>query len=238
MKRLAEEVSVDHKMMNDLDSGSLAPGVLRYVIPHIVIRAPQTVKNKKPAFSLRGNLLRVEDFAQQLLEDNGYTVFKGDDAHLFFSILSFNFKNSFFLDVCKNLVGQDADKHLATLDVAVSKCIAESCITEELISQAELVLMMYYSSYPPKKEIHSALSEQVRRLDQDIVLSLVRFYRQVEYTTKGAPDLFAVRNSSFYFVEVKSQTDSLSAAQYDFFEGFLNMVGENILVLRVLPQVI
>ncbi len=223
-------------MINGPDIKNLTTEIVRYAIPHIVIRAEQTIKNKKPLFLLRGNLLGVEEFAQQMLEYNGYTVFKGDDVHLFFSILSFNFKNSFFLDVCKNWMGQDADKHLAALETAVSKCIAESHIADELFNIAESVLKMYYSSYPPKKEIHSALRQQLRTLDKDVVLSLIRFYRQVGYKTKGVPDLFVIRSSSFYFIEVKSQTDSLSAEQYDFFEGFLNMVGKNILVLRVLPQ--
>lgn len=225
------------KILDDLDVRGLGTEVMRYSIPHIVIRVPKTFKNKKPAFLVRGNLLKVEEFVQQLLEDNGYTVFKGDDAHLFFSILSFNFKDSFFLDVCKNWVGRDADKHLATLDAALSKCLRESRMSGELIRQAELVLMSYYSSYPPKQEIHRALSREIKSLDQDSVLNIVRFYRQMQYTTKGAPDLFVIRNSWFHFIEVKSETDSLSVAQYDFFEGFLNLVGENILVFRVLPAV-
>jgi len=37
-----EVVSVNHSMMDDLDTRNLAPGVLRYVIAHLVIRATST----------------------------------------------------------------------------------------------------------------------------------------------------------------------------------------------------
>ena len=228
---------VDQCMMDKLDVSGVASSVMSYSIPHVTVRAPQTVRNRKPAFSIGDTLLRVEDFAQHLLENNGFKVFKGDDAHLFFSILSVNFKNSFFMDVCRNWVGPDLDKHLATLDAAVSRCLAASCMSEDLIGQAESILMMYYSSYPPKTATHSALATELRELDRDVLLNVIRFYRKAEYTTKGAPDLFAVRDSSLCFVEVKSKTDSLSAEQYDFFEGFLEMVGNYVLVLRVLPQI-
>ena len=223
-------------LISRLDVVGLASTVISYSIPHLTVRAPQTLRNSKPAFSIGNAQLSVEHFAQHLLEQNGFKVFKGDDAHLFFSILSVNFKNSFFMEVCRNWVGPNLDSHLSTLEAAVSECLAGSRITEDMIAQAESILMKYYSSYPPKTAIHRALATELRGLDQHVLLNVLRFYRKAQYTTKGAPDLFVVRPPLFCFVEVKSITDSLRPEQYDFIEGFLEMVGDYILVLRILPE--
>ena len=48
--------------------------------------------------------------------------------------------------------------------------------------------------------------------------------------------IYIVLNSTSRFIEVKSQTDSLSSEQYKYFEDFLTSVSKNILVLRVLPE--
>ena len=72
--------------------------------------------------------------------------------------------------------------------------------------------------------------------ERQILLKILHFYRELGYTTKGAPDLFLVRNGSFWFAEVKTINDWLSPEQYRFVEGFLKTVGDNITVLRVLPE--
>lgn len=222
-------------MLDELETVGLTSSIQRYAISHIAMKVHQIVRNKRPFFLLEGEPLKVEDFAQRLFQRAAYRVFKGDDAHLFFSILSFNFKDSFFYEVCKNWVGHDAEKHLSTLEAVVSKCLDQCNVTEELIKETEVILNKYYMPYPPKQAIHSAIAELVRTFNPVLLLKLLRFYRVMGYTTKGAPDLLIVRNSGFWFVEVKSQNDSLSPDQYEFFEGFLKMVGENILVLRLLP---
>ncbi len=222
-------------MLDKLETVGLISGVRRYAISHIAIKSRQVVRDKRPFFLLEGELLKVEDFSQRLFERDGYRVFSGDDAHLFFSILSFNFRDSFFYEVCKNWVGHDAEIHLGALETAVSKCLDQCHVTEELIREAGVILNKYYAAYPPKQAVHLAIGELTRTFNPELLLNLLRFYRATGYTTKGAPDLFIIRDSDFWFVEVKSQNDSLSPEQYDFFEGFIKMVGENILVLRLLP---
>ncbi len=211
-------------------------GAVQYAIPYIVIRARVKQNDKKILYPLAGKLVRVEEYASHLLQHVGWSIYKGDDAHLFFSVLSCNFKDSFFRDVCRNWVGPSAEKRIVELDAAVTKSINDGVLAPQLIDKAEQMLQKYYSSYPPKQIIHKNIAKHTRFVDQGLLLKLLRFYRNVGYTTKGAPDLFAANNGSFCFVEVKSHTDSLSPAQCDFFEGYLTSVSENIFVLRIVPE--
>lgn len=196
----------------------------QYAVPHVVIRLPRG----EPAGT------RVENLAQSALEKSDYRVFAGGDANLFFSMLSINFRESHFFEVCKTHVGEAADQLLRQLEERVSRCLAASDLSDEWIDSAATILERYYSIYPSKAAVHLEIANAVRQLDRSAILRVVRFYRDLGYKTKGAPDLFLVRGSSFWFAEVKSAGDSLSRAQYEFFEGFLRIVGENILVLRVL----
>lgn len=209
---------------------------VQYAIPHIVIRARIQQNDKKILYPLAGKLVRVEEYARYLLQHAGWFIYKGDDAHLFFSVLSCNFKDSFFRDVCRNWVGPSAEKQIERLDAAASKSISEGILDPQLIDEAEQILLKYYSSYPPKRTIHKNLAQHTRSIEHSLLLKLLSFYRNAGYTTKGAPDLFATNNGSFRFVEVKSHTDSLSSAQYDFFEGYLTSVSNNIFVLRIVPE--
>jgi hypothetical protein len=211
-------------------------GAVQYAIPHIVARAHVQQKGKKPLYPLEGKLVRVEEYASYLLQQAGWTVYKGDDAHLFFSVFSCNFKDSFFREVCRNWVGPTAEDRIARLDAAVSQSIANHALDPHLIEEAEEMLLNYYSTYPPKRAVHTAIAQHIRSFDHGLLLKLLRFYRTAGYKTKGAPDLFLASNGSFCFVEVKSHTDSLSSEQYDFFEGYLTSVSDNILVLRVMPE--
>jgi hypothetical protein len=214
---------------------SIAGGI-SFAIPHMVVRARPQARGKRSLYPLAGDLVRVEHYAAHLLEEAGFRVFKGDDAHLFFSILSCNFKDSFFREVYGNWAGPGAEERVAQLDAAVSRVLARDVFEAALIDEAEAMLSAYYASYPPKRNVHTAIASYTRTFDHDMLLRLVRFYRGAGYTTKGAPDLFTVAGSSFLFVEVKSHTDSLSAAQYEFFQGYLTSVGDNILVMRVVPE--
>jgi len=120
------------------------------------------MKNNKPLFPLAEKLLKVEEFAERLFRANGYEVFKGEDVHFFFSILSFNFKRSFFFQVYRNWVGEDAEEQLLALEATVSRCLSEACVSDELISLAESALAKYYTSYPRKLKLYSALVKHVR----------------------------------------------------------------------------
>lgn len=212
------------------------PGGLEYAIPHVLVRAEVRQEGNRTLYAVAGRLVRVEQYAGHLLQQAGWSVYKGDDAHLFFSVLSCNFKDSFFREVCQNWVGPTAEDRIARLDAAVSKSIAEGALAPDLINEAEQVLLRYYSGYPPKRSVHAALAKHARSFEEGLLLKVLRFYPAAGYTTKGAPDLFAARDGSFRLVEVKSHTDSLSSAQYDFFEGYLTCVSDNILVLRVVPE--
>ena len=211
------------------------PGAVPYAIPHIVVRAPTEQGGHTRLYQVDGKLLRVEQYASHFLRNAGWSVVKGDDAHLFLSVLSCNFKDSFFREVCRNWVGASAEERIARIDAAVTCSLAAGKLQAGLVDEAEAMLLKYYASYPPKQAVHATVAKHVRSMDQGLVLRLIAFYRGAGYTTKGAPDLFAASGGSFWFVEVKSQKDSLSAAQYEFFEGYLTSVAQHILVLRVVP---
>ena len=116
------------------------------------------------------------------------------------------------------------------LEIAASKFIANKTLDPHLVEEAKDMLLSYYSTYPLKKSVHTAIANYVQSFEQNLVLSLLKFYRKSGYKTKGAPDLFATKNGSFLFIEVKSHTDSLSSAQYEFFEGYLTSVSNNIFI--------
>lgn len=213
-------------------------GAVRYSIPHIVFRSEVCQNDsRRPLYLVEGKSLRVEEYASHMLTNAGWSVFKGDDAHLFFSVLSCNFKDSFFREVCGNWIGASAEERIVQINTAVKDSLASGKLQAGLIEEAEDMLLKYYASYPPKQVIYNVLSKHVRSMDHCLLLRLIAFYRRSGYKTKGAPDLFAVSGGSYWFIEVKSESDSLSAAQYEFFEGYLTSVGQNILVLRVISDV-
>jgi hypothetical protein len=212
-------------------------GIQHYFIPHISLRAHQVTRRTKPLFLVDNEEVKVEELARRFFETNGYTVFKGDDVHLYFSVLSYNFKDSFFYDVYHNWVGENAYAILTTLEALVLDCVSQSRVNRELIVHASHAIAAYYSSYDEKKVTYSLLTDSLEQLDQEDVLAVIKFYRSAGYTTKGSPDLFIAKDNRFAFVEVKSLNDSLSPYQYDFIEGYLANVGDNIYVCRVLPTV-
>ncbi len=222
-------------LLDDLKRTRFTSDIQHYAIPHVSLKASQSNKKKQPLFLVDDEPVKVEELAQRFFEKNSYQVHKGDDAHLFFSVLSSNFRESFFYAVCKNYVGQGANKLLDELEALVVTCLDRSEVSEELIEHAQLILTRYYSAYRPKRGVHSALARLSKRFDPGILLRLLKFYRALAYTTKGAPDLFIARGPDFAFVEVKSLNDSLSPDQYAFLERYLSTVGDNIYVLRVLP---
>lgn len=174
--------------------------VQEYCILHLVVRSQGRVGEKNSLFLLEGQQLKVEVFARKVLERSGYRVFLGEDAHFFFGVLSFNFEDSFFLKTYQNWVGgrgANAGIILAELKRAVSKCLADSRLSGELLDKAANAVREYYA-FPPKSEIHSQLDRVIRRLDPETVLRAIRFYRETGYTTKGVPDLFVAKDSSLF----------------------------------------
>ena len=216
-----------------LNSNHLFKDSIEYAIQHKTIWATQITRKKRPLFVIDQNEVRVEEFATYILEQNGYKVFKGEDVHFFISILSLNFLDSYFLQVFHNWVGSSAQSHINRLSTL---CIELDSKGEEHILSGESAVLAYYSQYTPKKRIYQELTKRLINMDRDFLYRLTNMYKRMGYTTKGAPDLVAFAKTNPWFIEVKSQTDSLSPEQYKYFEDFLTSVGKNILVLRVLPE--
>ena len=149
------------------------PGAIQYAIPHVVVRARGQQKGKRTLYPVGGKLVRVEEYASRLLEEAGWSVFKGDDAHLFFSVLSCNFTDSFFRQVCRNWVGPSAEEHIPRLDKAVAHAISTGRVQPALVDEAEAMLLKYYASYAPKRATHAAIAKHARRMDQTLLLRLI-----------------------------------------------------------------
>ncbi len=180
--------------------------------------------------------MTVESYAKEVFKKEGYNVFKGSDVNLFFSVLSYNFEDSFFFQVSKNYLGNGAEYQLAQLDAAVQESLRQSLVSSRLLDLAEAFFMRYYSTYEPKRRIHRDLTQELRQANAGILINIVRVYRSMGYTIKGVPDLFLIRNGEFKFVEVKSEKDALRPEQYEYFERFIRVVGPNVELLRILPR--
>lgn len=210
---------------------------LPYTIPHVVVRGIVRQTGKRIEYTAReGRPLTVEEYGSYLLRKAGWSVYKGDDAHFFFSIFSCNFKDSFFYEVCRNYVGPSFKKRITRLDEAALQTITNNALDPQLLQEAKDLILHYYSEYSPRASVLTDIAEHIPSFEESLIIRLMKFYRKAGYKTKGAPDLFVVNGSAFRFIEMKSHTDSLSSAQYDFFENYLATVGNNILVLRVLPE--
>lgn len=210
-------------MIDDIKNTSLSSNIKKYFIPHISVYIKPTANKKH---------VNIEILAKRFFEDNSYLVFLGSDIHLYFSILSYNFKNSFFYDVCKNHLGENSSKYLEKLEKIVNKCINKCKISNNLYKQTNLIIQKYYSKYELKRNLYNDFGKLVVKFDSDLLFKLMMFYKKIGYTTKGIPDLFIVKNNKFAFVEVKSVNDSLSPEQYFFFEEYLETVSDNIYLVR------
>lgn len=220
-------------MINELILPKNLSESICYSIQHVVVKANPQFQEKKLFFYVNGKLKKVEDYAKNLFKVAGWDVYKGDDVHLFLSVLSCNFQNSFFNDVIKNYVGKNAEKYINELELIIQDSFNDGIIQPDLVEKASLILQKYYNTYTPKKKIMISIADCIKNIDQNILFKLLKLYREDGYSTKGAPDLFIYSNNIFYFVEVKSQTDSLSQFQYHYFEKYLTLVSDNIFVLRI-----
>lgn len=216
---------------------NLSNNSVDYEIKHKTILAPQVIRNKRPLFVLGQKEVRVEEFVTRILQRSGYRVFRGEDVHLFISFISLNFLDTFFLQVFHNYVGATAQSYIDRLTYFCDNLETNNQISDDHILAGEAAILAYYSSYLRKKQVYENLGGHIMQMDRDFLYRLIRMYRNMGYTTKGAPDLVAFDKTNPWFIEVKSQTDSLSAEQYKYFEDFLTSVGKNILVLRVLPEI-
>jgi hypothetical protein len=209
--------------------------VFEYALRHITLQVPAADRTNRPRFVFGGRDLVVEKIAIEYFRGEGWWVIKGDDAHLFFSFLSANFKNSFFYDVCAGYVGEQMSELFQSLRKKTDAAIKSGMIEDGHLEQAADFICHYYKS-PSDHSRFRKLAKLLSSVGQQKLIGLLRMYGQVGYTTKGSPDLFMAKPGSFQFVEVKSPSDALRSEQYDFIERFLMLVSEDMLIFRVLPM--
>jgi len=209
--------------------------LFEYALRHITLKVPAADRTTRPRYVFKGRELVVEKIAIEYFRSEGWWVIKGDDAHLFFSFLSANFKNSFFYDVCTGYVGERMTEFFQILRKKADKAIKSGMIEDGHLEQAADFICHYYKS-PSDHSRFRKLAELLSSVRQQKIIGLLRMYSQAGYTTKGSPDLFMAKPGSFQFVEVKSPSDALRSEQYDFIERFLMLVSEDMLIFRVLPM--
>jgi hypothetical protein len=220
-------------VLSNLNEDGIELDVYEFPIPHVVIRSHQQVSETKSRFLFKGQPLRVEEFARQIFVASGYQAFYGEDAFFFFKMLSFDFSNLTFIETYKAWTGIDPEPQLRQLKNAVDDSLAAGHLPGGVLDKAATIVGGYYR-LPPKSEIHSRLHGVMEGLDEQQIMGMIRFCRTPNAARGGIPDLFITRGLDFWFAEVKSKNDSVSAEQYLFFEEFAKTVGPNILVVRVL----
>jgi hypothetical protein len=209
--------------------------VFEYALRHITLQVPAADRTNRPRFVFGDRELVVEKIAAEYFRGEGWWVIKGDDAHLFFSFFSANFKNSFFYDVCAGYVGEQMSEFFQSLRKKTDAAIKSGIIENDHLEQAADFICHYYKS-PSDHSRFRKLAKLLSSIGQQKLIGLLRMYSQIGYTTKGSPDLFMAKPGLLRFVEVKSPSDALRAEQYDFIERFLMLVSEDMLIFRVLPM--
>ena len=147
-----------------------------YSVPHLVITATPAETLDRPKFQAQGKSVPVERLVNEFFRDQGYKVVKGDEAALFLHVLSANFRNSFFMEVCRNHIGSDADPLSKELDALAEKSINARVITKPQIERASNFLCRYYSG-KRQQNLYTSLSQFFGLQPHQLMVSLIRLFR-------------------------------------------------------------
>lgn len=215
----------------------------KYDIPHFSIWISDSYDDKdglerREDRLYEGQSVDVEKAASDFWERQSFSTVRGDDAYLFFRMLSYDYPEWKY-GTLEGWVGENAESMLSELKSLVQKAVEAKKASDELIEQAGHILQEYYSKERGKRRTHRNLSERMKDFDKGKVFDVMRFCKSDTLDHKrgkGAPDLFVYNDSDFAFVEVKSMNDSLSRSQYEFFRNYLETVGRSVWIMRVLPD--
>lgn len=207
----------------------------QYTIPHTTIRLAMVRERNRPRFMVDGEKLGVEAAAKEYLRSKGWWVVEGSKISLFLSMLSANFGDSFFAQVCRNWIGEDADRLIADLRRHCEATISTGRISDQHMQTAITFMRRYDGSESGHKKA-SLWASRLQSLPAPQQMVLIEVYKAIGYFTKGIPDLFATKDNKFVYYEVKSEGDALRAEQYVFAEALLPRLPGSFQVLRVLDK--
>jgi hypothetical protein len=210
----------------------MIPDEFSYSIPYLTLRFPLEESSHK--FIIGNKSLEAKATAKEYLRGKGWWVTAGDDGILFFSVLSANFRQSYFAEVCKNYIGPNATELLNNLDLMCVSSLSSGHVSTDHLQAAADFLCRYYSGVNDQRNMRK-IADFCATLPTDQVLGLIKMHRSLRYFTRGIPTLFAARSKAFLFVEVKTETGTLRSEQYIFIEALAREVKNGLLVLRILP---
>lgn len=204
----------------------------------ISVSAKEKLMNNKSYYWFDDDYYKVEDFATKVLIKNSFEVFKGTDISSIFNFIigieqyeKQLLRNSKLNnDVIKSDVILDKIKTIKKLK---NDLIQNNTFHIKLIDYSEFLYDLLYNYSDDKIINNNYLYNVLRALDQSDISKLFVFFEQISGLKRGVPDLFIMKNKSFYFVEVKSKNDSLSRYQIFFINKFKKYVSDNIFVFHV-----
>lgn len=208
---------------------------------------------------VRGNQrITVEDYVQQIYEERGFTVVRGNDFYTFlmFCCGYFDFRGGLerFSDdpeIRKNYHG-DLGMHASLAhhypniiepndeNIAICKAGIRSDNYRILIKNASQIYnepdkpKQYFCDHRSFEKILSFINS----LEEHEILSLLNFCNNRGRFINGVSDFFVwnLETREWQFVEVKSHSDSLKLEQIEFLSGITAQVGNVFTLAFVLPS--
>jgi len=219
-------------------------------LPILTFQAKEKYSNGKAIYLLDEEYLSVEKFVSELLKRNGFESISGVNFRRAFEYLNFSQEKSARFDELIQSLESDKQfgktihgKRIQDLKSLKKKILGYK---SKLSEQPELVYQLIDLASSLHKEMRVSLSsiveneatcfEIIKNLDKHGIIKLMGFFDHINGLIRGTPDLFVFSKNEFYFVEVKSDKDSLSKWQICFIHYFRKMVGDNIKVLHIVNE--
>jgi hypothetical protein len=213
-------------------------------IEFITIQATEVYKNGKVHYKLNDEFVSVETFIENLLIENGFKCFPGLLIKNAFKYISYEIENIdgliLKLENEKQFGKTIHGKRIHELKKLKKDYIAASLKFDhenddhiQLLNTAKMIHKEIRGNANETYERESLLFDFLMERPENEVRSLKPFFEKISVLQRGTPDFYIFNDNEYYFVEVKSDKDSLSKFQICFINYFRQMVGDNIKVLQV-----
>jgi hypothetical protein len=213
-------------------------------IEFITIQATEAYRNGKVHYKWNDEFFSVETFIEYLLIENGFKCFPGLLIKNVFKYISYDIENIDDLilklenekQFGKTIHGKrihDLKKLKKDFTLARLKFDNENDDHIQLLNSAKMIHNEIRGNAGDTYERESSLFDFFMERPENEVRPLKPFFEKISALQRGTPDFYIFNDNEYYFVEVKSDKDSLSKYQICFINYFRQMVGDNIKVLQV-----
>jgi hypothetical protein len=214
-------------------------------VEFITIEVPEERRQGKPYYLWDDQYISVEALAVKLFESNGYSVISGIELRNAYNYISYS-REYVLEEHIENL-----SKHTQFGKLTYGNRIQElkilrkkiKALKEEVLIQnrlnrdlIDLTLKLHKEvriSHPDNLKKEYEMFDFIKTRGDVEIISLIKFFDKIGSIYKGTPDLYIYKDDEFAFIEVKSDTDSLSKWQNCFIHFFRQIVGDNIMVLNI-----